>query len=249
MNYHLDDTTPIMFLMIDSTDHLTGKTGLSPTVTFSKAGGAFGASTNSATEVSSGWYQIIPTSTESNTLGAFVIHATAAGADDHDTLLQITNDLSGATYSNTTDSQEAIRDAITAVAAKTDLLGTGVVTFSGPVISSDEVEIVQGDDYLNIDSQALEFTATSWPDLSGASAAKFSFRLAGDPSDAATTIDGTVVDDETVRFELTAAQTGALVTGTDVYSFDSQVTLASGSIKTLSDPEGSRMTVKKQITT
>lgn len=135
------------------------------------------------------------------------------------------------------------------IKAKTDLLGTGVVTFSGPVISNDEIELVQGDDYLNADSQAAEFTSTSWPSLSGATLAKLSFRLAGDPDDTVTTISGTVVDADTVRFDITAAQTGAMVTGTDVYAFDVQVTLSSGSIKTLIDPKDSRITVIKQITT
>ena len=47
-----------MFLMVDSADHVTGKAGLTVTVTLSKAGAAFGAAGGSVSEVSSGWYKI-----------------------------------------------------------------------------------------------------------------------------------------------------------------------------------------------
>ena len=57
------------FLMVDSTDHITGKTGLTVTVTLSKAGGSFGAAGDTVTEISSGWYKIALTTTDTNTVG------------------------------------------------------------------------------------------------------------------------------------------------------------------------------------
>jgi hypothetical protein len=75
---------PLLFLMVDSSDHITGKTGLSPTVTISKAGGAFATPAGAVTELSGGWYKIAANATDSNTLGQIVIHATASGADPCD---------------------------------------------------------------------------------------------------------------------------------------------------------------------
>ncbi len=75
-------TTPtIVFLLVSSTDDKTAVTGLAPTVTLSKAGGAFAAATNAASEIGSGFYKVAITATESNTAGALAIIATATGAD------------------------------------------------------------------------------------------------------------------------------------------------------------------------
>jgi hypothetical protein len=74
----------LLFLMVDSSDHLTGKTGLSPTVTLSKNGGAFAAPSGSVTELSNGWYKVAGNAADSNTLGPLLLHATASGADPCD---------------------------------------------------------------------------------------------------------------------------------------------------------------------
>lgn len=73
-------TPVIMFLMVDATDRSTAETGLSPTVYVSKAGGAFAATTNSATEVSAGWYKVTLTATETGTDGQLALYATGTGA-------------------------------------------------------------------------------------------------------------------------------------------------------------------------
>jgi hypothetical protein len=75
---------PLLFLMVDSSDHLTGKTGLSPSVTISKNGAAFGAPAGAVTEVANGWYKVAGNATDSNTVGALLLHATATGADPTD---------------------------------------------------------------------------------------------------------------------------------------------------------------------
>lgn len=74
----------IPFLMVDSTDHVTGKTGLTVTVTLSKNAAAFGAASGAVTEISGGWYKLAANATDSNTLGALALHATATGADPTD---------------------------------------------------------------------------------------------------------------------------------------------------------------------
>lgn len=78
-----------MLLMIDSTDHVTGKTGLTVTVTLSKDGAAFAALGGSVTEVSSGWYKVVLNTTDTNTLGDLAFHATSSGADPTDVSDQV----------------------------------------------------------------------------------------------------------------------------------------------------------------
>lgn len=70
--------------MTDEADHITGLTGLSPTVTISKNAAAFGAPSGAVTEISSGWYKVAGNATDSNTLGEIALHATATGADPFD---------------------------------------------------------------------------------------------------------------------------------------------------------------------
>lgn len=80
-----DTTYPLFFLMVDSTDHVTGKTGLSPTVTISKNGGSFASPSGAVSEVGNGLYKIAGNATDSNTVGELWIHATGTGADPTDT--------------------------------------------------------------------------------------------------------------------------------------------------------------------
>lgn len=82
-----------MFLMLDSSDHITGKTGLAVTVTLSKAGAAFGAASGSVSQVSSGWYKIVLDAADVDTLGDLAYHCTAAGADPTDFVDRVTANL------------------------------------------------------------------------------------------------------------------------------------------------------------
>jgi hypothetical protein len=75
---------PIIFLMVDSTDHVSPKTGLTPTVTLSKDGGAFAAAAGAVTEISNGRYALAGNAADRNTLGTLSLHATATGADPVD---------------------------------------------------------------------------------------------------------------------------------------------------------------------
>ena len=80
---------PLVFMMVDSADHVTGKTGLSPTVTLSKAGAAFASPSGAVTEIGSGWYRVAGNATDSNTNGPLILHATATGADPTDALYEV----------------------------------------------------------------------------------------------------------------------------------------------------------------
>lgn len=69
------------FVMIDSSDHVSGKTGLSITSTRSIDGGTFSATTNSATEIASGVYKITLSAADLNG-DVITLKFSATGADD-----------------------------------------------------------------------------------------------------------------------------------------------------------------------
>lgn len=79
------------FLMVDSADHITGKTGLTVVVALSKAGSAFAGAGGTVTEIANGWYKIALTTTDTNTSGDLAIHCTSAGADPTDFSDQVVN--------------------------------------------------------------------------------------------------------------------------------------------------------------
>lgn len=74
----------LLFLMIDSADHVSPKTGLSPTVTIRKAGGSFASPSGAVSEIANGWYKVAGNATDTNTLGPLLLHASATGADPSD---------------------------------------------------------------------------------------------------------------------------------------------------------------------
>lgn len=99
---------PIPFLMVDSADHVTGKTGLSPTVTISKNGAGFGAAAGAVAEVANGWYTLAGNATDRDTLGTLLIHASASGADATDAACEI---VAYDPFDTTTESVAALLDA------------------------------------------------------------------------------------------------------------------------------------------
>lgn len=138
---------PINFLMVDSTDHITGKTGLTPTVTLSKNGAAFGAAAGAVTEIANGWYSLAGNATDRNTLGELLVHATASGADQfdiqyaivaYDPFAGVTTLGAGATAKTytVTDGTNPIADVD--VWVTTDIAGNSVVA-SGKSNSSGQV--------------------------------------------------------------------------------------------------------------
>lgn len=79
----------VMVFMTDSSDHVTGKTGLTLTLTASKNGAAFASITPTVTERGSGWYNLALTAGHLDTLGDFVVHATGSGADPSDLAFEV----------------------------------------------------------------------------------------------------------------------------------------------------------------
>lgn len=79
----------VMVLMVDSTDHVTGKTGLTLTITASKDGGAFASISPTVTERGSGWYALALTTAHTDTLGDLALHITGTAADPADMVLLV----------------------------------------------------------------------------------------------------------------------------------------------------------------
>lgn len=79
----------VMVLMVDSTDHVTGKAGLTLTITASKDGGAFASISPTVTERGSGWYALALTSSHTDTLGDLALHITGTASDPADMVLLV----------------------------------------------------------------------------------------------------------------------------------------------------------------
>jgi hypothetical protein len=85
------------FLMVQSSDHVTGLTGASVSVSLSKAGAAFAVAGGTVSEIGNGFYKIVLTTTDTGTLGDLAFHCTAAGADPTDFIDQVAANILGVT--------------------------------------------------------------------------------------------------------------------------------------------------------
>lgn len=72
-----------------SSDHVTGGTGLSPTVTISKNGASFVSPAGVVSEIGFGWYKLTPTVADTSVIGSLAVHSTAATADPDDVLYAV----------------------------------------------------------------------------------------------------------------------------------------------------------------
>lgn len=121
--------------MTDSSDHVTGKTGLTLTIKASKDGAAFATITPTVTELESGWYSLALTTTHTNTLGDFSLHVTSSGADPTDLVRQVVSLLPGDAVTLSGDFTSTMKTSIgTAVAASAVASVTGNV--GGNVVGS-----------------------------------------------------------------------------------------------------------------
>ncbi len=91
-------TANVMLFMADSTDHITGKTGLTLAVTLSKDGAAFASITPVVIERTSGWYNVALTATDTGTVGDLILRATSTGADASERALNVVANVESDTY-------------------------------------------------------------------------------------------------------------------------------------------------------
>lgn len=135
---------------------------------------------------------------------------------------------SGASLEDIEGSTVLAKEAtVDAVDAKVSALGASVVTVTSPVsVDASTVTLVCGDDYYDADGRALTFTDSggTYPAFT-AGTCKLTVRNLATGADTETT--GTIVDANTVRFELSKAATGAWTAG-GKYRFDVEVTLLNG---------------------
>lgn len=106
--------------MTDSNDHVTGKTGLTLTITASKNGAAFASISPTVTELASGWYNVALTSSHTDTAGDLLLHVTATGADPTDVREQVR--AAQATAADLATLATYVDTEVAAIKAKTDSL-------------------------------------------------------------------------------------------------------------------------------
>ncbi len=127
-------STPMIFNMVSSDDHLTPKTGLTPTVVISHNGGTFSAPVGTVAEVGDGWYMITPHVIDFANEGIISLHATATGADPTDAVYQVVN------YPNTIDSNNVmlgnVNTIVQSINNKATTINTKVQTLNNTDLSS-----------------------------------------------------------------------------------------------------------------
>lgn len=117
----------LMVFLASSSDHVTGLTGATLTITASKNGAAFGSITPTVTERGDGWYNLDLTTSHTDTLGDLVVHVTAASADPIDLREQVFAGLPGESVTVSSIGTDVITSTALASSAVTEI-ATGVRT-------------------------------------------------------------------------------------------------------------------------
>jgi len=124
----------VMVFMTNQSDHTTGLTGATLTITASKNGGAFGSISPTVTERGSGWYSIALTTSHTDTAGDLVLHATATNADPLDLLLNVGFSSTMLDASNGVETgytvRQALRILMAALGGRVSGAGTGTEVFT-----------------------------------------------------------------------------------------------------------------------
>lgn len=145
MIFEKDSSHAIPFFLTASSDHVTGVTGASPTVTLSKNGGAFSAASGSASSLGSGWYALSAASSNFDTVGAVAVHVTASTSsiDNTDFIYTVadtasviwTKDITGYTTADTTGNRlKKLGDADGTAAAGTST----TITLANSAVATDD---------------------------------------------------------------------------------------------------------------
>lgn len=146
----------LLFLLVLSSDHVTGATGKTPTVTLSKNGGAFASPSGAVTEIANGWYKVAGNATDTNTLGPLALHATASLCDPTDLIVAnivaydpqdgaTVADIASAVWDEvlsshtTTGSSAVLLTSVKAVTASIPFSGAGHVQVDVKEVNSDSV--------------------------------------------------------------------------------------------------------------
>jgi hypothetical protein len=174
--------------------------------------------------------------------------AIAGKTADATTRAEINATAAGATFNETTDSEEAIRDALdagvsggftstdrttlAAIKSQTDLITTGQILVIS-AFASGTLTIKRGDSYSSAAGQTIVIakpSGASWPSLIGQAITFTANVLAdyvpdADGADTTFTAAGTVLDSTTLRIDITHAATSNLMVGAGIWEFDIQASL------------------------
>ena len=153
---------PLQFLMVLTSDHLTGATGKTPAVKLSKNGATGAAPAGAITEIDAtnnpGWYQVAGNATDSNTLGPLILSATAALCDPTDGDFQVV----------AFDPDDAVRIGLTALPNVTANASGGLPTIDASLRVSANVTAIGGtattydaNNLLNVNVKDWNGTATT----------------------------------------------------------------------------------------
>ncbi len=82
-------TVALGFFLRLTSDHITGATGKTATVTIRKEGGSFASPAGAVTEVGNGWYEVAADAADLDTLGTLKLHATASACDPADVEFEV----------------------------------------------------------------------------------------------------------------------------------------------------------------
>lgn len=132
----------VAIFMTSSTDHVSGATGLTLTITAAKDGAAFASITPTVTELANGWYSLALTTSHTGTLGDLALHITSSGADPTDVACAVVLDLPGASVSSVTGNVGgnvvgSVASVTATVAANlTQILGTALTETSGQIAAA-----------------------------------------------------------------------------------------------------------------
>ena len=216
-----DNTYPIMFLLTLSSDHITGATGKTPTLTISKNGAVFGAHAGAVTELANGWYKWTPAAADFDTKGELLLHASAADCDPYDEKYEVGGidffaavaGIPSAVWAYATANANVVGsmgkwllDNVGAVRAVTDNI-SGVTFVHSPVDEDGNTRIVKGKRYTG--SQKLHYTSDTTRDLSAATIVALEFDGESFPADS---ITGSVGDWD-IYIPITNAQSLTLSPG------------------------------------
>lgn len=186
-------STALVFFMRDSTDHVTGKTGLSPTVLISKNGGTFATPAGSVAAMGNGFYYVVPNTADTNTLGILALTATAAGADQATMAFAVVANLESDTYSrlaatppDATAIQAAAAAALTAYDPPTRTEATAdkdavIAALPGAAPTTGEIRTELATELGRIDVAVSSRNATTPPDSTAIQAAAAAALTAYDP--------------------------------------------------------------------
>jgi len=158
----------VTVLMIDSSDHVSGKTGLTLTIYATKAAGTPGAISPTVTELDStncpGLYKLALTTSHTDTLGEFQLHVTSSGADPSDLKWQVSTYLPG--EAATLQADQAVNvTKVNGTSQTARDLGASVLLSSGT--GTGQISLSSGTVTVGTNNDKTGYTASTVSDKTG----------------------------------------------------------------------------------